>query len=71
MSEFHINPDAAAARKLEQKQRLIRVASGREPAQLVLKNATYLKDVYKRQLYGIACVHQNAIGANCQRTAGF
>ncbi len=36
-------------RKLLKKQRIVRVASGREPADLVLKNATYL-DVFTSEL---------------------
>ncbi len=61
MSEFHINPDAAAARKLEQKQRLIRVASGREPAQLVLKNATYLNVLSNEYLKGDIAISDGRI----------
>ena len=36
-------------RKLLKKQRIIRVAAGREPADLVLKNATYL-NVFSNEL---------------------
>jgi adenine deaminase len=61
VSEFHINPDAAAARKLEQKQRLIRVASGREPAQLVLKNATYLNVLSNEYLKGDIAISDGRI----------
>ena len=55
-------------RKLLKKQRIIAAAAGREPADLVLQNATFvnvfsneLSDVYKRQVFNSSLIYETAL----------